>query len=103
MTIPGMEVYADTHDHPIDQREVLQEPGWPRMAFIEHRFAGDPTNWWVPNHAAVEAMLRSSGMDVGAHLGHEIYLCAPAKHEAPSRASCDFSAELRSACGRAVP
>ena len=23
--------------------------------------AGDPTNWWAPNHAACEAMLRSAG------------------------------------------
>ena len=103
MTIPGMEVYSDTRDHPIDQREVLQEPGWPRMAFVEHRFAGDPTNWWVPNHAAVEAMLRSSGMDVRSHLGHEIYLCAPAQADASTRAPYDFSAELRSASGRNVP
>ena len=34
------------------------------MAFIEHEFAGDPTNWWAPNHAGVEAMLRSSGLRV---------------------------------------
>jgi tRNA (mo5U34)-methyltransferase len=103
MTIPGMEVYPDTRDHPIDQREVLQDPAWPRMAFIEHSFAGDPTNWWVPNHAAVEAMLRSSGMGVQAHLGHEIYLCAPVEAEGSSRAPYDFTAELRSASGRAVP
>jgi tRNA (mo5U34)-methyltransferase len=103
MTIPGLEVYPSTQDHPIDAREVLQEPAWPRMAFIEHRFAGDPTNWWVPNHAAVEALLRSSGMDVRAHLGHEIYMCAPAEPDAPTRAPYDFTAELRSATGRAVP
>jgi tRNA (mo5U34)-methyltransferase len=100
MTIPGMEVYPDTGDHPIDEREVLKEPGWPHMAFIEHRFAGDPTNWWVPNHAAVEAMLRSSGMDVRAHLGHEIYLCVPAERTAPTMAPYDFTAELQSASGR---
>jgi tRNA (mo5U34)-methyltransferase len=100
MTIPGMEVYPDTNDHPIDQRDVLQEPGWPRMAFIEHRFADDPTNWWVPNHAAVEAMLRSSGMTVQAHLGHEIYLCCPAELGAKTRAPYDYSAELQSASGR---
>jgi tRNA (mo5U34)-methyltransferase len=98
-----MEVYPDTKDHPIDQRQVLQEPGWPHMAFIEHRFASDPTNWWVPNHAAVEAMLRSSGMDVEAHLGHEIYLCSPAELDAKTGAPYDYSAELRSASGRAFP
>jgi len=102
MTMPGMEVYPDTGDYPIDERDVLLKPGWPRMAFIERRFAGDPTNWWVPNHAAVEAMLRSSGMDVQAHLGHEIYLCRPASLEAPTRAPYDFTPELRSATGKPV-
>ena len=101
MTIPGMEVYADTLDHHlIDEREVLRHPGWPRMAFIEHRFAGDPTNWWVPNHAAVEAMLRSTGMEVGAHLGHELYLCRPVQ-PASTTAPYDFTAELLAATGRA--
>jgi tRNA (mo5U34)-methyltransferase len=100
LTIPGMDVYEDTWDHPIHEREALQDPGWPRMAFIEHRFASDPTNWWVPNHAAVEALLRSSGLDVQAHLGHEIYLCEPGAPDSPSRAPYDFTAELRSATGR---
>jgi tRNA (mo5U34)-methyltransferase len=74
---PGDEVYPDTSDHPIDQRQPLLDPGWPRMAFIEHSFSGDPTNWWVPNHAGVEAMLRSSGMRITARPGEEIYLCVP--------------------------
>jgi tRNA (mo5U34)-methyltransferase len=47
------------------------------MAFIEHSFSGDPTNWWVANHAAVEAMLRSTGMRVRAYPGDEIFLCEP--------------------------
>jgi tRNA (mo5U34)-methyltransferase len=100
LTTPGMEVYPDTWDHPINEREALNEPGWPRMAFVEHRFASDPTNWWVPNHAAVEAMLRSSGLQVTAHLGHEIYLCEPAPPDAPTRAPYDFTPELRAATGR---
>ena len=102
LTIPGMEVYPDTWDHPIHEREALRDPGWPRMAFIEHRFANDPTNWWVPNHAGVEALLRSSGMTVRSNLGHEIYLCEPAPPEASSRAPYDFSAELHSATGRHI-
>jgi tRNA (mo5U34)-methyltransferase len=76
----------------------LRNPGWPAMAFIEHRFANDPTNWWVPNHAGIEAMLRSSGMVVREHLGHEIYLCEPAPPGTPR--SYDFTPELRSATGR---
>jgi tRNA (mo5U34)-methyltransferase len=58
-------------------REPLRHPGWPRMAFIERRMAGDPTNWWAANHAGVLALLRSSGMRVRAQPGHEIYVCEP--------------------------
>ena len=56
-------------------RERLAEASWPQMAFIEGSFCNDPTNWWVPNHAAVEGMLRSAGFKVIARPGHEIYLC----------------------------
>lgn len=77
LTLPGEAVETDTFDRAIQDREPLLAPGWPKMAFLEHRFAGDPTNWWVANHAGVEAMLRSAGMRVLARPGHEIYLCEP--------------------------
>jgi len=77
LSMPGETVYPDTEDHPITRREPLLDPGWPKMAFIEHRFAGDPTNWWVPNHAGIEAMLRSSGLRVVGRPADEIYLCEP--------------------------
>lgn len=77
LTMPGDTVYADTQDHPITEREPLLDPGWPKMAFIEHKFAGDPTNWWVANHAGVEAMLRASGLRVLQRPAGEIYLCEP--------------------------
>jgi tRNA (mo5U34)-methyltransferase len=44
---------------------------------VEHRLAGDPTNWWAPNHACVEAMLRSCGLHVIARPADETYLCVP--------------------------
>jgi tRNA (mo5U34)-methyltransferase len=77
LTLPGEEMAPEVEDGALDERAILLEPGWPKMAFIEHRFAGDPTNWWIPNHAAVEAMLRASGMRVVKRPGHEIYLCEP--------------------------
>src|SRR5215207_5077262 len=77
LTTPGDEVYEQTDGHGFEDRQVLQEQGWPKMAFLEHHFAGDPTNWWAPNHAAVEAMLRSAGMKVTGKPGHEIYICKP--------------------------
>jgi tRNA (mo5U34)-methyltransferase len=49
--------------------------GYPKLHFIEHRYAEDPTNWWAPNRACVEAMLRSSGFVIAAHPEDEVYLC----------------------------
>jgi tRNA (mo5U34)-methyltransferase len=98
LTMPGDEVFEHTHDRSLDERHLLSEPGWPKMAFLEHHFAGDPTNWWAPNHAAVEAMLRSGGMSVTGRPGHEIYLCKP-NPDRPSCVSTWNAAELRSATG----
>lgn len=77
LTAPDETVVPAPVDLSIDDRVRLREPGWPNIAFIEHRLAGDPTNWWVPTHAAVEAMARSSGLEVVARPGDELYLCRP--------------------------
>ncbi len=50
-------------------------PGYPKMHFIEHRYSGDPTNWWAPNRACSAAMLRSSGFDILANPDPEVFLC----------------------------
>jgi tRNA (mo5U34)-methyltransferase len=50
-------------------------PAYPKLHFIEHRYADDPTNWWVPNRACVEAMLRSAGFAISSHPEEEVYLC----------------------------
>jgi len=78
LTMPGDEALDPPADLGIHERERLRERGWPQLAFIERRLAGDPTNWWAPNHAAVEALLRSSGLEVVERPGHEIYVCRPA-------------------------
>lgn len=49
----------------------------PRLHFIEQRYAGDPTNWWIPNRAAAEAMLRSAGLGILAHPEPETWICQP--------------------------
>ncbi len=77
LTLPGDEIYEDTYDRSLNDRDALTQPGWPHMAFVEHRFNGDPTNWWLANRAAVEAMLRSSGMKISKHPGHEFFFCVP--------------------------
>jgi len=77
MTLPGEEVCEVPPDLTLEEREAMRQPGWPMMAFIEHRLASDPTNWWAPNHACVEAMLRSAGFEVLSRPCHEVYLCQP--------------------------
>lgn len=60
-------------------KEIFEDPDFPRMYFIENQYADDPTNWWIPNRGAAEGMLRSSGMEILAHPEPETWLCAP-KH-----------------------
>jgi tRNA (mo5U34)-methyltransferase len=93
LTAPGDEEADPPDDLPIDRRRELLRPGWPKMAFVERRLAGDPTNWWAPTHACVEAMARSAGLEVVARPGHEIYVCRP--HGLPE----DVAAELAAATG----
>lgn len=101
LTMPGDEVLAEAvEDRGVMERDAFLEPGWPKMAFIEHELAGDVTNWWAPNHAAVEAMLRSSGLRVTGRPGHEIYLCEP-DPEPGVWPRARGRAELLSATGRA--
>ncbi len=83
LTLPGEEVIAARSDYDLDDRDQLLERGWPKMSFIENRFAGDPTNWWFPNHACIEALLRASGFEILSRPGKEIYLCRPAAHARP--------------------
>lgn len=51
------------------------DPGFPRLHFIEHRYAGDPTNWWIPNRACTEALLRNAGFAIESRPEDEVYLC----------------------------
>jgi tRNA (mo5U34)-methyltransferase len=61
--------------YPFSETAIFERPGHPAMYFVEQRYAGDWTNWWIPNRAAIEAMLRSSGFAIEAHPEDEVYLC----------------------------
>ncbi|MDT0575841.1 TIGR04290 family methyltransferase [Croceicoccus sp. F390] len=68
-------------DHPFhkpgtfDPPEYFNDPGYPKMHFIEREFAHDWTNWWAPNAACSQAMLRSAGFTIEAQPESEVYLC----------------------------
>jgi tRNA (mo5U34)-methyltransferase len=62
-------------DYPFSETAIFDRPGHPAMYFVEQRYAGDWTNWWIPNRAAIEAMLRSSGFVIESRPEDEVYLC----------------------------
>ena len=69
------EIAPVEEDYDIFAPAPFDEPGFPKLHFIEQRYSNDATNWWVPNRACVEAMLRSSGFAIEAHPEDEVYLC----------------------------
>jgi tRNA (mo5U34)-methyltransferase len=97
MTMPGTEVAEVPDDIGLDERARLRDPGWPAMAFIEKRLRGDPTNWWAPNHACVEALLRASGFRVLSRIADECYLAEPRALDEAEASMID--AERRAATG----
>jgi tRNA (mo5U34)-methyltransferase len=77
------EVDLVAKNYPFEERNVFRSPGFPQMYFIENAYANDPTNWWIPNRACVEAMLRSAGFDIIHHPENEVFVCRwspPTRH-----------------------
>ena len=66
-------------DYDFWDMDQFERPGYPRMHFVEHAYARDWTNWWIPNRAGIEAMLRASGFSIASRPEAEVYLC----HAAP--------------------
>jgi tRNA (mo5U34)-methyltransferase len=100
LSMYGSQVAEAPYDLEFFDRERLDESGWPKMAFIEHRMAGDPTNWWIANRACAEALLRSAGMKVIGYPLDEGYLCEPDMDRPPAIHTWDRD-EYLSATGRA--
>jgi tRNA (mo5U34)-methyltransferase len=74
------EVLPLERDYPFWETGVFEETGYPSMYFVEHRYSHDPTNWWIPNRACAEAMLRSAGFDIVEHPEGEVYICRRRSH-----------------------
>jgi tRNA (mo5U34)-methyltransferase len=66
-------------DYPFEETEIFHESPYPRLHFVEHEYSRDWTNWWVPNRACSEAMLRAAGFRIEAHPEEEVYLCRVAE------------------------
>jgi tRNA (mo5U34)-methyltransferase len=75
--VPDLEL-----DYPFEETAVFEVPGYPKLHFVERRYSGDSTNWWIPNRACVEAMLRSAGFDIAGRPEEEVYVCRPRSRDA---------------------
>jgi tRNA (mo5U34)-methyltransferase len=68
-------------DHPFhkpgtfDPPDYFDLPGYPKLHFIEREYAHDWSNWWAPNAAGSQAMLRAAGFTIEAQPEAEVYLC----------------------------
>lgn len=70
---PGSTISTLQLDYEFSQWNVFDRRDYPTLFFVEERYAADPTN--IPNKAAVEAMLRSSGFALETNPERDVYLC----------------------------
>jgi tRNA (mo5U34)-methyltransferase len=68
-------------NYPYSERRIFRRPGFPCLYVVEHRYCDDPTNWWIPNRAAVEALLRTAGFRILNRPEKEVYLCRRRKRK----------------------
>jgi tRNA (mo5U34)-methyltransferase len=80
-------------DYPFCNKEVFRDQDFPAMYFIEKSYSNDPTNWWIPNRGAVEAMLRSSGLQILEHPESETWICLPGEVAREGRYIVDLELE----------
>jgi tRNA (mo5U34)-methyltransferase len=81
------DIKALAQDHDFWTTDIFDASGYPKLHFIEHKYANDWTNWWVPNRACAEAMLRSAGFEVIGHPEDEVYLCHAVERPYPAGAA----------------
>jgi tRNA (mo5U34)-methyltransferase len=72
-------VFATDENYKFTETDHFFESGYPKLHFIERRYADDWTNWWAPNRACTEAMLRSAGFSIDEQIEEEVYLCRTAE------------------------
>lgn len=99
LLMDGDGIFEQTTGRTLAERAVLSAPGWPKLAFLEHDFASDPTNWWAANRAGAAALLRSSGLYIETQPEREIFICRPNELQRASTQTWN-RAELLAATGQ---
>jgi tRNA (mo5U34)-methyltransferase len=69
--------YQADPDYSFHQDEIFRDSDFPASYFIENSYAGDYTNWFIPNRSGAMAMLRSAGLEVTGTLDPETFICEP--------------------------
>ena len=80
-------------DYPFEETDIFNQPAFPRLHFLEQAYAGDSTNWWVPNRACSEALLRSAGFEIIGHPEEEVFICR--RRELPDRSQAVYPARCK--------
>ncbi len=62
-------------DYPFWEIAQFDKPGFPKMHFVENKYSGDETNWWIPNHACAQSVLRSAGFRIESNPETEVFIC----------------------------
>jgi len=63
-------------DYPENEWRHLEQPAYPKLYFVEQQYAGDPTNWWIPNREGLLAMIRSAGFaSIWPTRDDELFVC----------------------------
>jgi tRNA (mo5U34)-methyltransferase len=90
---------TDSYDQKTDYERdrddsILEDPSYPKMCFIEDRYNGDPTNWWLPNYTCLAAMVRSAGLRIidrpHPHIIVARNWCSPATAREENRSTPDL-------------
>ena len=69
----GME--ADV-DYPLEEERIFEDPRFPRLHFVEHRYGGDATRWWLANESGAAALVRAAGFRIEERAGPGVYVCS---------------------------
>lgn len=78
-------------DYDFEDEAPFAAAAYPRLFFVEGKYAGDPTNWWIPNRSCAEAMLRSAGFAIIDNPEEEVYICRRAAAETPPERGLQWS------------
>jgi tRNA (mo5U34)-methyltransferase len=69
---PNYERYVDD--------PILDDQAFPKLMFVENLYNGDATNWWIPNYAALAAMVRSAGLKILDRPHPQVIIAEPEFH-----------------------